>query len=112
MTKIGRPSKGDRRKVSIGLESDLYREVKVHCAVNDLEMSSLLADAISQWWSNNPARKAAQDRIKKEVVTQPEEATKKKSGKRLEGFYLWQVLEQSMQALPHGHSFLQLGPLE
>lgn len=66
MAKAGRPSKGARRKVTVSLEADLYREVKVHCAINDLEMSDLIAEAVAGWWKDNPARKAAQERIQKE----------------------------------------------
>ena len=66
MSKMGRPSKGDRRKVSVPLEVEIYQELKVHCAATGKEMGEVIGQAFGDWWqTQDQARKDAREFIAK-----------------------------------------------
>lgn len=68
MSKMGRPTKGDRRKVTTPLDADIYQELKVYCAATGKEMGDVVAKSFVEWWETQlAARKAARELIEKSV---------------------------------------------
>ena len=44
-------SKASRRRTTIYFEEETYKKLKVHCAMNDVEMSQTVSDALNAWLS-------------------------------------------------------------
>jgi hypothetical protein len=67
MAKMGRPSKGERKKVTVPLDAEIYQELKAHCAgAPDRDMGETVAKAFVDWWEKQTeARKLAREFIEK-----------------------------------------------
>ncbi len=43
------PTKASRRRTTIYFEDPIYKQLKVHCAMHDAEMSATVTQAVARW---------------------------------------------------------------
>lgn len=65
MAKTGRPSKGERKGTTVRLPAETHQELKVYCALKNIDLSDILSDAIVVWWEKHSDREATREAIEK-----------------------------------------------
>ncbi len=77
---MGRPSKGERRRLVLRVPPNLHVELGHYSLDKDRDINEILLEVIEAWWEQQPERQKYQN-LREPVPTPPEPATKKNGAK-------------------------------